>query len=168
MNRKFIIFLLSILLMSCNQSTDNKKALPKTWDTSAKKVFVFDPKLYSWAAYDENGKKIKSGTASGGKDFCPDINKECRTVTGTFQVVNKQGADCTSNQFPRAKEGKDKGGAKMPYCMHFHNGYAIHGASKVSHKHISHGCIHVLNQEAKWLNENFLDVGTTIVVLPYA
>jgi hypothetical protein len=148
--------------------TRGKNAFPISWDTKGKKLFVFDPKKYAWAAYDADGNRVMTGSASGGMDFCKDINQPCRTATGSYQVFNKKGEDCKSNEYPIAKDGGVAGGAKMPYCMHFHDGYAIHAAYEVPTYNSSHGCIRVLPGAAKWLNENFVDVGTGVLVLPYA
>ncbi|MCE3044579.1 MULTISPECIES: L,D-transpeptidase [Legionella] len=149
--------------------TRGQNAFPMTWNTNGKKLFVFDPKAYAWAAYDAQGNRVMTGSASGGMDFCQDIDESCRTVVGTFQVFNKKGADCKSSEFPIAKTpGGKEGGAKMPYCMHFHDGYAIHAAYEVPRRNSSHGCIRVLPGAAKWLNQNFIDVGTTVLVLPYS
>ena len=145
-----------------------QKAFPMKREAVGKKVFLFDPKAYAWAAYDAAGNRVMTGSASGGMDFCQDINEQCRTVTGTFHVFNKKGEDCKSNEYPIAKDGKVIGGAKMPYCMHFHDGFAIHAAYEVPTYNSSHGCIRVLPGAAKWLNQNFIDVGTTVIVLPYA
>jgi lipoprotein-anchoring transpeptidase ErfK/SrfK len=145
-----------------------EKAFPMTWNVNGEKLFVFDPKADAWAAYDALGNRVMTGSASGGMDYCDDIKEPCRTVTGTYHVFNKKGADCKSNEYPIAKDGNVIGGAKMPYCMHFHDGYAIHAAYEVPKYNSSHGCIRVLPGAAKWLNENFIDVGTTVLVLPYA
>lgn len=51
--------------------------------------------------------------------------------------------------------------------MHFHDAYAIHAANEVPKSNSSHGCIRVLPGAAKWLNEHFIDVGTTVLILPY-
>lgn len=147
--------------------TRGQKDFPMTWDTGGQKLFVFDPKADAWAAYDASGNRVMTGSASGGMDYCPDIQEGCRTVTGTFKVFNKKGEDCKSNEYPIAKDGGAPGGAKMPYCMHFHDGYAIHAAYEVPTHNASHGCIRVLPGAAKWLNENFIDVGTKVLVLPY-
>jgi hypothetical protein len=166
--KKIFVFCFSLLLISCNSTQNNKKnIIPSSWDTAGKKVFVFDPKKYTWAVYDKKGSLVKSGKASGGKNYCPDLNESCRTVIGTYQVNNKKGAHCKSSQFP-IKANQESGGAAMPYCMYFHEGYAIHGANNVFRKHTSHGCIHVSKQDAKWLHEKFIDIGTTIIVLPYS
>ncbi|CAM4505740.1 MAG: hypothetical protein LEGION0403_FIIPPAGN_01949 [Legionella sp.] len=148
--------------------TRGRKAFPQTWDVKGKKLFVFNPKKYAWAAYDAKGNRVMTGSASGGKNYCDDIKEDCKTVTGTYTVFNKKGADCRSNEYPIAKDGHVIGGAKMPYCMHFHNGYAIHAAYEVPRANSSHGCVRVLPGAAKWLNEQFIDVGTTVLVLPYA
>ena len=148
--------------------TRGQTVFPLTWSVGGKKLFVFDPKADAWAAYDAQGNRVMTGGASGGKDFCPDIKEGCRTVTGTFSVFNKKGADCKSNEYPLAKDGGVAGGAKMPYCMHFHDGYAIHAAYEVPASNTSHGCIRVWPGAAKWLNENFIDVDTPVLVLPYA
>ena len=130
---------------------------------TGRKVFVFDPKATAWAAYDAKGNRVKTGSASGGKAFCEDVGRPCRTVTGRFKVYSKKGAECKSSKYPL----ETNGGAKMPYCMHFHGGYSIHGAYEVPNYNASHGCIRVLPSAAKWLNENFVDVGTTVVVKSY-
>lgn len=130
---------------------------------TGKKVFEFDPRAAAWAAYDAEGNRVNTGSASGGKDFCPDTGKPCRTVTGTFRVYQKKGEDCRSSIYPVETHG----GGRMPYCMHFHGGYSIHAAYEVPGYNTSHGCVRVLPSAAKWLNENFVDVGTTVVVKPY-
>ncbi|MDX1836957.1 L,D-transpeptidase [Legionella taurinensis] len=136
---------------------------PETRPATGKKVFIFDPKATAWAAYDAQGNRIKTGSASGGKDFCEDVGRGCRTVTGTFRVYSKKGPECTSSIYPI----ETGGGAKMPYCMHFHGGYSIHAAYEVPNYNASHGCVRVLPSAAKWLNENFIDIGTTVIVKPY-
>lgn len=136
---------------------------PEQRPATGKKVFVFDPKATAWAAYDAEGHRVKTGSASGGSDYCDDIGRSCRTVTGTFKVYSKKGEDCKSSLYPI----ETNGGAKMPYCMHFHGGYSIHAAYEVPNANVSHGCVRVLPSAAKWLNENFMNVGTTVIVEPY-
>jgi len=138
---------------------------PLKRQATGKKVFIFDPNESAWAAYDGQGNRIKTGSASGGLDTCPDNpSKSCRTVTGSFKVLDKRGPDCRSHEFPLSTHG----GAKMPYCMHFHNGFAIHAAYDVPKHKTSHGCIRVLPDAAKWLNQDFMQIGTQIIVNPYS
>ena len=144
--------------------TKGQNYFPETRQVDGKKVFVFDPNLDAWAAYAANGHRLMTGSASGGRDVCPnDAKKSCRTVIGTFHVYDKKGPDCKSSEYPLSTHG----GAKMPYCMHFFEGYAIHAAYDVPDYNASHGCIRVLPGAAKWLNERFIDIGTTVVVMPY-
>ncbi|MFT4059885.1 MAG: L,D-transpeptidase [Legionella sp.] len=148
-----------------SMSSDHRGALafPMKRAATGNKVIVFDPKATAWAAYDREGNRIKTGSASGGKDFCEDIGRGCRTVTGTYKIYSKKGEDCTSSLYPVETHG----GARMPYCMHFSGGYSIHAAYEVPNYNASHGCIRVLPSAAKWLNHDFADIGTTVVVKPY-
>ena len=127
------------------------------------KHFIFDPRASAWAAYDNEGHRVMTGSASGGKDFCEDVKKSCRTVTGTFHVYNKRGLECKSGEYPV----ETVGGAKMPYCMYFYRGFTIHAAYEVPTFNSSHGCVRVLPSAAKWLNEEFIKIGTQVTVLSY-
>lgn len=132
---------------------------------TGRKQFIFDPKAYAWAAYDEEGNRLMTGSASGGKAVCDeDLGQSCRTVTGTFQVYNKRGLECRSGEYPV----ETTGGAKMPYCMYFFQGFTIHAAYEVPYANTSHGCVRVLPSAAKWLNEQFITIGTQVTVLSYA
>lgn len=128
-----------------------------------RKQFIFDPHVAAWAAYDENGQRVMTGGASGGKDFCEDVGKPCRTVIGEFRVYNKRGLECKSGEYPV----ETVGGAKMPYCMYFYRGFTIHAAYEVPNYNSSHGCIRVFPSAAKWLNEEFITIGTKVTVLSY-
>jgi lipoprotein-anchoring transpeptidase ErfK/SrfK len=149
--------------MSMDADRRGNYAFPMQREATGKKVFIFDPKATAWAAYDASGTRVKTGSASGGSDFCEDSGRPCRTVTGSFRVYSKKGEDCTSSLYPL----ETNGGARMPYCMHFHGGYSIHAAYDVPNSNVSHGCIRVLPQAARWLNESFMDVGTSVIVKPY-
>ena len=149
---------------SMDSDTKGSYSFPMQREATGRKVFIFDPKLTAWAAYDAQGNRVATGSASGGQDFCPDVGRPCRTVTGTFRVYSKKGEDCTSSIYPI----ETGGGARMPYCMHFNGGYSIHAAYEVPNYNASHGCIRVLPGAAKWLNEDFMDVGTTVIVRPYS
>ncbi len=136
---------------------------PAQRKATGRKVFIFDPKAAAWAAYDSKGHLVKTGAASGGKSYCEDVGRSCKTVTGTYRVYSKKGEDCRSSVYPI----ETNGGARMPYCMHFYKGYSIHAAYEVPNYNTSHGCVRVLPSAAKWLNEDFMTVGTTVIVKPY-
>ena len=145
-------------------SQDNKGAnvFPMQRPATGRKVFIFDPKYTAWAVYDKDGNRVKTGRASGGAGYCKDINRSCRTAVGSFQVYHKQGENCESTKYPVGE-----GGAPMPNCMFFHRGYAIHGSPYVPDYNASHGCIRVTPSAARWLNNNFITNGTTVIVKPY-
>jgi lipoprotein-anchoring transpeptidase ErfK/SrfK len=46
-------------------------------------------------------------------------------------------------------------------------GYAFHGSPKVPGQNASHGCVRIFTDDAKWLNENFVEIGTTVIINPY-
>ena len=125
-------------------------------------TFVFNPRTLSWVAINHNGHVVKSGRASGGRHYCPDIKRACRTPTGTYTIHSKGGVDCRSSRYPVGH-----GGAKMPYCMFFSQYYAIHGSDEVPHYNASHGCIRVPPSDARWLSQHFIRVGTKVVIKPY-
>lgn len=145
-----------------NDSPTLAKAIAKIVDHETEKRFVFDPALNKWFAYDEEGDLIASGPAAGGADYCPDVGKKCRTVVGEFKAISRKGANCKSSIFPVGK-----GGAPMPYCTFFQGGYAVHGSYQPLTSNVSHGCVRVDPDDAKWLYENFLYLGTRIIILPY-
>ncbi len=124
------------------------------------KAFVFDPKNLRWYAY-YNGNLINSGRASGGRFYCPDIGRPCKTPVGVFRVGHKGGPECKSSKYPVGR-----GNAPMPYCMFFRGGFAIHGGM-VPNFNASHGCIRVPHPDARWLSKNFLSPGSTVVVKSY-
>ena len=150
-------------IMDHSQDTKGNNYFPKTRTATGNKVFVFSPKATAWAAYDAEGNRIKTGRASGGQNYCPDVGRGCKTSVGTYTFYSKQGAECKSSKYPI----ENGGGAPMPYCMHFNKGFAVHGSYNVPDYNASHGCVRVLPSAAKWLSENFVDVGTTMIVSPY-
>jgi hypothetical protein len=127
------------------------------------KQVVVDQEKLAWAAYDKNGNQVLWGPISSGKDYCPDIGKRCITQTGEFRFFNKQGDSCRSRTF---------GGAKMPYCMFFYKGFAMHGSHDIPGRRASHGCIRMFTRDAKWLNREFVEIshdgnnqrGTKVIV----
>lgn len=122
------------------------------------KTVKIDLSKLTWAAYTPSGELLKWGRVSGGKNYCPDIKRACRTPVGTYTVYMKRGAGCKSTKFPVGK-----GGAKMPYCMFFKGGYAMHGSNSVPNYNASHGCVRMPPADAQWLNTQFVDVGSTKV-----
>jgi lipoprotein-anchoring transpeptidase ErfK/SrfK len=123
---------------------------------------VIDPNKHTWAAYDSNGKLLRTGIVTAGAKWCADINRRCKTQSGVFRIQTLGSASCVSSKFPIGE-----GGAPMPYCMYFNGGQAIHGSYEVSRSNRSHGCVRVTVSDARWLRFNFLKIGTKVVVKPY-
>lgn len=128
----------------------------------ASNTFIYNPKTLRWTAIDEHQRVIRSGRGSGGRGYCPDIHRSCRTPTGTYHVISKGDARCRSSRYPVGR-----GGAPMPYCMFFSKYYAVHGSPDVPAYNASHGCVRVRPSDARWLNHNFMHVGTKVVIKPY-
>lgn len=114
----------------------------------------------AWGAYDKEGRLVKWGPLSGGKAYCADVKSPCPTLTGDFIVHRTGTVKCKSKKFPVGK-----GGAKMPYCMFYDGGYAIHGSYEVPGYHASHGCVRTYIEDARWLREEFVHKGWTRVII---
>ncbi|MDF1757307.1 MAG: L,D-transpeptidase [Legionellaceae bacterium] len=133
------------------------------------KQVIIDQDKLAWVAYDENGKLVKWGPISSGRNRCPDSPRSCLTLTGIYRVFSKENAKCKSDIFPVGR-----GGAPMPYCMFFHKGFAMHGSNDVPGHRASHGCVRMFTRDAEWLNLEFVEtanernnyVGTKIIVRP--
>jgi lipoprotein-anchoring transpeptidase ErfK/SrfK len=125
-------------------------------------TFIFNPNTLTWKAIDQHGKVVRTGKGSGGRRYCPDTHRGCKTPSGVFHVWSKGGAGCNSSRYPVGH-----GGAPMPYCMFFSKYYAIHGSYEVPHYNASHGCVRVTPKDASWLSKNFVRVGTTVIIKPY-
>jgi hypothetical protein len=153
----------------CEQECDpaEKLAFGPDGELAGEKLIIFDPKLLAFAAYDQNGDLLRWGPAAGGKSWCPDIHEPCFTATGEFKVRRKEGRWAVSSQFPLAHGDKPAGGAPTPYFMNFTKGFGIHASTDVPGQNASHGCVRVFFEDAKWLNLEFADLGTRVVVEPY-
>jgi hypothetical protein len=129
------------------------------------KTIIFDPRLLAFAAYNEKGELVYWGPAVGGRKFCPDSKKPCQTPQGKFKVVYKAGANYRSKIYPIGCRGKKC--APMPYALFFQDGAAFHASNSLPGKNASHGCIRLFLNDAKWLNQEFAEIGTTIIIRPY-
>jgi len=135
---------------------------PSSREATGKRVFVFHPRMAGYCAYNESGKLVRSGRASGGSNYCADVKRSCRTPQGHFAVQSKGPAGCRSSRYPLGK-----GGAPMPYCTFFSKNYAIHGSPHVPRYNASHGCVRVTPSDMHWLHHNFFRNGTRVIVTSY-
>lgn len=129
-------------------------------DPPGQKLLLVDLRVFAFAAYDPQGNLQYWGPASGGDQWCSDSPLHCQTATGTFKIYRMKGADCVSNKYPIASQG----GSHMPFCMYYYQAYALHAYTMTGFAHRSHGCIHLFYGDAKWLQENFVELGTAIIV----
>ncbi|WP_367607315.1 L,D-transpeptidase [Legionella sp. W05-934-2] len=134
-----------------------------------KQVIVDQDKL-AWVAYDKNGNMVHWGPIASGSNRCSDnSSKTCLTMTGIFRFFSKENEHCKSGVFPIGR-----GGAKMPYCMYFHKGFAMHGSHDIPGYRASHGCVRMFTRDAKWMNHYFVDLsnegndhlGTKVTIRP--
>jgi lipoprotein-anchoring transpeptidase ErfK/SrfK len=137
-------------------------AMPAYINPPGERMVLVSPREHAWGAYDSDGRLVKSGLASAGADWCPDVGRPCRTWEGSFRVQKMGGRGCTSPSFPIPR-----GGAPMPYCMYFNPYQALHGSYDVRHANISHGCVRMRVADAYWLQKNFVGIGTLVVIQSY-
>lgn len=150
------------ILIEGQNVNDSYDGLPERIQPPGERLFIFSPHILRWAAYDRDGYQVAAGKANGGSDFCAELGKRCHTPVGVFRVQAKGDVSCISKRFPLPR-----GGAPMPYCMHFGGGFAIHGSPYISNGNTSHGCIRVYTPAAAWLSRYFMNPGTKVMVLPY-
>ncbi len=142
---------------------------PRFIEPSGEKTIFVNQNKLAWGAYDEQGELIWWGPISSGTTKCRGGSTGCLTPPGSFRIVRKQDIECVSTAFPRRSDGNN-GGAQMPFCMHFYRGYALHGSDTVPGYRASHGCVRLFTEDARWLNEEFIDVpgggmrGTKVVI----
>jgi L,D-transpeptidase ErfK/SrfK len=139
----------------------NLSPFPFHRETHGKKLLLVDLRVFAFGAYNAQGNLEFWGPASGGKSWCNELNRSCKTLAGDFRIFRIQGEACKSSAFPI----NSNGGASMPYCMHYFRGFALHGAILSGFKHHSHGCIRLFEDDVKWLNYNFVSRGTRIIVM---
>jgi hypothetical protein len=127
-----------------------------------RKLLIYDPKLLAFGAYDNDGRLLRWGPGVGGASYCADIGRSCRTKTGVTFIRHKRGRYARSNRYPLPN-----GGAPVPYFMEFWPQYGFHASANVPGRHASHGCVRLFFEDARWLNEEFAEIGTKVIVRPY-
>jgi hypothetical protein len=143
---------------------------PRYIPENGEKTVFIDQHQLAWAAYNESGELIWWGPVSPGSGQCAKEQGDCLTPSGSFRIIRKSDENCISTVFPVRANGEG-GGAIMPYCMHFWRGFALHGSEEVPGFAASHGCVRMFVQDARWLNEEFVDLpgsggktGTRVII----
>lgn len=119
---------------------------------------------YAFAAYNAEGYLVYWGPAAGGRKWCDETHASCLSATGMYRIYRIQGEDCVSSEFDEEDKINGKGGAPMPYCMHYRGGWALHGSTLSGFVNRSHGCVRLFKDDARWLNEQFVQLGTKVIV----
>lgn len=140
---------------------NNYRASMPSTVASKEKMIVVDPNIHSWGAYNK-GQLVRSGMATAGASWCPDIGRPCKTRAGKFRIQSLGSASCKSTLYPLPR-----GGAPMPYCMFFNGNQGLHGSNEVVAGNISHGCVRLNVGDASWIRHDFASVGTKVVVKSY-
>lgn len=136
------------------------------------KFVVWDPAILAWAAYDAEGNLANWGPGLGGKAYCPDVKKWCRTPAGVFEALARKGYKYWSNLYPPGCKSIEC--SWMPHYVRVReDGLGMHGSKWFVGEHASHGCVRLFTEDAKWLNQKFFDYktkhrpGTKVIFLPY-
>jgi lipoprotein-anchoring transpeptidase ErfK/SrfK len=103
-------------------------------------------RLVAW----EGRKPVYAVTVSTGKKSTP-------TRVGSFKIQSKHKST--------RMRGRDYDVPNVPYTMYYQGSYGIHGAywHKKFGTPVSHGCINVAPNHAKWLF-NWASLGTAVVI----
>lgn len=154
---------------------DLKKSLmdfspyPRKIPATGEKFVIFDPALLAWGAYDKDGNLVRWGPALGGADWCYDTHRKCRTVTGeNFRIEVKGNQNSRSGAYPVGCGSARKPCARMPWVMYFYlRRYGLHGSDTMVGWNASHGCVRMFTDDAEWMNKQFVEIGTKVIVRPY-
>src|SRR3990167_1856805 len=74
-------------------------AFPENISPEGEKSIIVDPRIHMWAAYDEDGKLVRTGMATLGNSYCRDTGRSCRTKVGTHRIESLGDAGCKSSKF---------------------------------------------------------------------
>ncbi len=114
-------------------------------------VIVFSPNQLGWAHY-VNNQLVDWGPAVGGKDWCPDVGRACRTQVGTYRFTEAASHTRRSNAYPVGCSGRQC--APMPYFIRFTAyGMGLHERD-MEGSNASHGCVGLFREDVVYLNSH--------------
>jgi len=117
--------------------------------TTGKQIIIdlSDSRIYAY----EDGVLVYSALGSTGLPATP-------TVIGDFEIYNRVRSQTMS--------GPDYYLPNVEWVLYFYRGYAIHGTYWHSNwgQPMSHGCVNLTNEDARWFFENFGAIGTPVRV----
>lgn len=148
-----------VIAVPDNMSSDaDLSPMPLSIPSPNEQMVIISKKYQAWAAYTSEGKQVRWGPVSLGKEKCSG-NEDCSTPSGMYRANYKSGKNCYSKSYPKLIDGTG-GGAAMPYCIQFYKGYFIHAGAPLPGYASTHGCVNLFWNDAKWLNEVFIQTKT--------
>lgn len=122
---------------------------PQPTITQGKQIVIdlSDSRVYAF----ENGVLQRSVLVSTGRAATP-------TVTGNYRIYHRVRSQTMS--------GPGYSLPNVEWVLYFYQGYAIHGTYWHSNwgQPMSHGCVNLPNEEARWFYENFGEIGLPVLV----
>ncbi|MFW5709046.1 MAG: LysM peptidoglycan-binding domain-containing protein [Chloroflexota bacterium] len=119
--------------------------------TQGKQIIIdlSDSRVYAY----ENGQLVRSVLVSTGRAATP-------TVTGSYNIYRRVRSQTMS--------GPGYSLPNVEWVLYFYQGYAIHGTYWHANwgTPMSHGCVNMPNEEARWFYENFGEIGLPVLVIP--
>jgi len=127
----------------------NPVGAPTPTITVGKQIIVdlSDSRIYAY----QDGVLVRSVLVSTGLPATP-------TVQGNFTIQRRVRSQTMS--------GPGYNLPNVEWVLYFYQGYAIHGTYWHNNfgQPMSHGCVNLPNDEARWFYENFGDIGTPVLV----
>lgn len=166
--RNTLIWSNHCIAIPLNSTISKMEIAPFAQDTKEKdKLVVIDLYNLSWGAYNK-GKLINWGIANGGMGICKETGRmECKTPIGEWFIKEKRKYS-KSTLYPVECSNKKKCGHPLRWFQIFGNkSEGLHGEYHLLGSNVSHGCVRITIEDAKWLFNEFVEIGTKIIVLDY-
>lgn len=135
------------------------------------KHILIDLNQFAWGAY-LGGKLLNWSIANGGAGICKETGKyECKTPAGEHYIYKIKRGFARSSLYPVKCENKKECGHPYfnPIFFGKSKGEAIHGEynGHIFGENVSHGCVRTDKKSSMWLVDNFVEIGTKVIVLKY-
>lgn len=145
--------------------------LPRNRHSLLSHELVFSPRDLAWGLYVDGNLKMW-GAAAGGREYCENLGRTCRTPVGTFKVIATYGATGSLARPIGCAQCEP-----IPFFTLFHLsdeieraqvGVGVHPGD-INGEHLSHGCVRTSYQSARYIHEFYenLPPGSSVTVLQY-
>lgn len=134
------------------------------------KIIIVDLEYLAFGAYKGN-ELIYWGPANGGMGKCRETGKyTCKTPAGTWKIYEIKRGFQRSDLYPVECVDKKKCGHPYFNVMKWGPHYeAFHGEKEghVPGANVSHGGVRMFLKDSRWLIDNFVEMGTQVLVFKY-